>query len=401
MPAEDFSSIKSRIEEKKPTDRNVSSANSMPEKPVDLSDKQIDLIVERMKHKYKQEGLEFNEVEGQLGELKDIISGTGQKGVEVGVDALREGKNAFIRILGHLYFSLHGFFEWVSKRIETFPQMKTLNYYLYSANMSYSSKQWVAIVSVVSVLVFIAVFSFGELAFLLLRFFGQQRGLTLSPLVVTLSYVLPVIVALFFSVAAVVVGLLVPKMNAERRGDECSTELPFALRHMATELRAGIGLYKTIQTIAKADYGVLSEEFTRAISEIEEGTDTKDALRHFAARTQSRPLANALRHIIRALRTGGNLSEIMGSIASDVSFDLRMKVREYSEKLNFFGVIFIFMGIVAPVFVGVMGAIVNGGLPLGFSIPLTPPVIMIFYFLIMPTLLGGLAYYLYVTQPRV
>src|SRR6185295_3721348 len=116
----------------------------------DFTDKQIDLIVDRMKNKYRSEGMQFNEVEGQLGELKDIISGQAGKGIEVeGVDKLREGKNAFIRVLGHLYFSLHGPFEWLGKRIESFPQMKTLNYFLYSANMPYSSRQWVAILSVV------------------------------------------------------------------------------------------------------------------------------------------------------------------------------------------------------------------------------------------------------------
>lgn len=396
MANEDFSGIRSRIEEKK---KKFAAGEEIQE---ELSDRDIDTIVDRMKSKYRNEGLEFNEAEGKLGELKGIISGTGQKNVEVqGVEALRDGKSPYVRILGHLYFSLHGLFERIGVFMEGLPQMKTLNYYLYSANMPYSPKQWVAMISVISILVLIAAFSFGEIFFLILRHIAADQKKVLAPLVVALSYILPVFGAFFMMLLTIFVGFLIPQSNAQKRGDMCSTELPFALRHMATELRAGIGLYKTLQTIAKADYGVLSEEFTRTISEIEEGTDTKDALHHFAARTQSKPLANALRHIMRALRTGGNLSEIMGTIASDVSFDLRMKVRDYSEKLNFFGVIFIFMGIVMPVFVGVMAAIVNGGLPLGISIPLTPPIVLIFYFLIMPSLLGGLAYYLYISQPRV
>lgn len=396
MPDADFTGIRSRIEEKK---KKFSGSEEIPE---ELSDKEIDSIVDRMKSKYRREGLEFNEAEGKLGELKGIISGTGQKGVEVqGVEALRDGKSPYIRMLGRLYFAMHGVFERIGAFMEGLPQMKSLNYYLYSANMPYSPKQWVALVSVISVIVLIVSFSFGELVFLLLRMIAQQRQQELGSLVIGLSYVLPIFGAFFMMLLAIFVGFLIPQSNAQKRGDECSTELPFALRHMATELRAGIGLYKTLQTIAKADYGVLSQEFTRTISEIEEGTDTKEALHHFAARTQSKPLANALRHIMRALRTGGNLSEIMGTIASDVSFDLRMKVRDYSERLNFFGVIFIFMGIVMPVFVGVLAAIVNGGLPLGVSLPLSPPIVLIFYFLIMPSLLGGLAYYLFISQPRV
>lgn len=399
--ADDFKNIRSRIEEKK-DDAPRGTTPQSKETVTDLTDKEIELIVNRMKNKYESEGMQFTEAEGQLGELKDIISGSSQKGMDVtDVEALRGGKNAFVRILGSLYTSMHGPFEKLGALIEKFPQMRTLNYYLYSANMPYSSKQWVAILSVVSVVVFVLSFSFGELLFLLLRYLAQQKGTTLTPLVVTLSYILPLFGALFFSLVAIVIGFVIPASNAQKRGDACSSELPFALRHMATELRAGIGLYKTIQTIAKADYGVLSEEFGRTIAEIEEGTDTKDALRHFAARTQSRPLSNALRHIIRALRTGGNLSEIMGTIAADVSFDLRMRVRDYSERLNFFGVIFIFMGIVMPVFVGVLAAISNSGLPLGISLPITPPLVLAFYFFLMPMLLGMLAYYLYISQPKV
>ncbi len=398
MPGDDFTGIRSRIEEKKRKFGSGGEENT----PVDFSDREIDSIVDRMKSKYRSEGLEFNEVEGKLGELKGIISGSAQQGVQVqGVEALRDGKSPYARVLGHLYFSLHGLFERIGAFIESLPQTKTLNYFLYSANMPYSPKQWIAMVSVVSILVLIAAFSLGELFFLFLRYIAQQRQLELSPLVVALSYIIPIFGAFFLMLLSILVGFLIPQSNAQKRGDECSTELPFALRHMATELRAGIGLYKTLQTIAKADYGVLSQEFSRTIGEIEEGTDTRDALRHFAARTQSKPLSNALRHIMRALRTGGNLSEIMGTIAGDVSFDLRMRVRDYSEKLNFFGVIFIFAGIVMPVFVGVMAAIVNGGLPLGITIPLSPPIVLIFFFLVMPSLLGGLAYYLYISQPRV
>jgi len=161
-------------------------------------------------------------------------------------------------------------------------------------------------------------------------------------------------------------------------------------------------LYKTLQTIAQADYGVLSEEFARTIAEIEEGTDTRDALRHFASRTQSKAMRNALLHIIRALKTGGNLSDIMNRIAEDVSFELRMRMRDFAEKMNFLGVIFIFSGIVLPVFVAILGAIANA--PLGFisqAIPLSVPLLMMFYLLFMPAVLILLMYYLYIAQPKV
>ena len=211
-----------------------------------------------------------------------------------------------------------------------------------------------------------------------------------------------IVPAILFFIFTLLIMLLIPKSVAERRGESLSAELPFALRHMATELKAGIGLYRTLQTIATSDYGVLSEEFSRTINEIEEGTDTKDALRHFALRTQSKSMRSALVHIIRAIKTGGNLSDTMGRIAEDVSFDLRMKVRDFSEKMNFFGVIFIFGAIVLPVFVAILGAIVNA--PLGLSIaslPLTPINILVIYLVGMPLGLLFIIFYLKMIQPKV
>ncbi|PIN85023.1 MAG: type II secretion protein F, partial [Candidatus Diapherotrites archaeon CG11_big_fil_rev_8_21_14_0_20_37_9] len=181
---------------------------------------------------------------------------------------------------------------------------------------------------------------------------------------------------------------------------QVSAELPFALRHMATELKAGIGLYKTIQTIASSDYGVLSEEFSRAISEIEEGTDTKDALRHFALRTQSKALRSALFHIIRAMKTGGNLSEIMNTIAEDVSFDARNKIRDFAEKMNFFGVIYIFIAIVAPVFITIFGAVTNAPISVA-TFAIAPLAIAGILIPGMAMVLGFLIFYLKSIQPRV
>ena len=263
---------------------------------------------------------------------------------------------------------------------------KELAYYLYSANMPYSAQQYLAVSVAAAVIGGIIGIGIGILLWLLVK---------LNPLIIIAPALLLFIFVLF-------IMLLIPKSAAQRRGDALSAELPFALRHMATELKAGIGLYRTLQAVATSDYGVLSQEFSRTISEIEEGTDTKDALRHFALRTQSKSMRSALLHIIRAIKTGGNLSDTMGKIAEDVSFELRLKVRDFAEKMNFFGVIFIFGAIVVPVFIAILGSIVNAplGLSLG-SLPLTPVNILILYLVAMPLTLVFLIFYLRMLQPKV
>ncbi|MEM3421738.1 MAG: hypothetical protein QW315_05725, partial [Candidatus Hadarchaeum sp.] len=54
-----------------------------------------------------------------------------------------------------------------------------------------------------------------------------------------------------------------PKRKLNSRVAEVNRVLPYALRHMSTQLSSGIGLPETITSISRADYGALSEEFGR------------------------------------------------------------------------------------------------------------------------------------------
>lgn len=356
---------------------------------------EVEKIVERMKRKYSEEGMELEEVGGRLKELRGMIADGKQKELEVQtVEDLKVFNSPMVRQLGKFYLALKAITKPMEKLISKLPQVKQLSFYLYSANMKISAKQFLAIITSIALIVF--VFSIILLSALTFALFPEAPMLTKSLLVL--------IVSLLFTFMAVIIGFLIPRRKAMSRGDSVSRELPFALRHMATELKSGLGLYRTIQTIALADYGELSEEFSRTINEIEEGTDTKLALRHLALRTQSKALRNSLIHVIRALRTGGNLSIIMNDIADDVSFSLRMKIKDFGQKMNFFATIFIYLAIVIPVFVSILGGIKITPIQSGSvfqSLPLGIPVLAVFFLIFMPLLLGYLVFFISLSQPKV
>jgi len=379
----EFDRLKKKIEEQEKKEKgNIGTGYET----VDMD--KVEDIVSKMKRKYSSEGMDFEEVGGRMGELRGAITGAGPKVSVQRVEDLTEFQSPVIKRLGKFYLAFQGIFRPIANALNSLPQVKKLGFYLYSANMRLSVQQYLAIGLAASaiaaaLIAILGVIWAGVMGFPALNIMAVGIGLALG----------------VFMLGMVVVFIL-PKNKAEKRADELSVELPFALRHMATELKAGIGLYKTLQTIAVADYGVLSEEFARTISEVEEGLDTKDALRNFAARTESRALKMALMHVVRALKSGGNLSDIMGSIAEDVSFELRMKVRDFSEKMNFFGVIFIVGAIVFPVFVAIIGAIANA--PFGFAgFSLPPQLIFLFFVVLMPFVLLWLVFYLKISQPKV
>ncbi|MCR4335722.1 MAG: type II secretion system F family protein [archaeon] len=377
MPSLD--NLKKTIEEK---DKKKKDFDKKPE-TVDYD--QVEKIVGRMKKKYREQGVEFEQVGGKLGELRGIIAEGEQAKINVQkVEDLQEFQSPAIKQLGSFYLLFKLPFQPISNLLKRLPLASDIRYYLYSANMKYSLNQWLAIA-----------ISTAAIAGLFVGVIIASISLLLE-----LPYVLSIVFGIAVGFFTLLIMLMIPKSKAQRRGEDVSVELPFALRHMSTELKAGIGLYKTLQTIATSDYGILSEEFSRTISEIEEGTDTKDALRHFALRTQSKALRSALFHIIRALKTGGNLSEIMNTIAEDVSFDMRVKIRDFAEKMNFFGVIYIFIAIVAPVFVAIIGAVTNAPIAIG-SFAIHPLAVAGYLIVIQSFILGFLIFYLKISQPRV
>ncbi|MFH1588661.1 MAG: type II secretion system F family protein [Candidatus Diapherotrites archaeon] len=345
----------------------------------------VEKIVKRMEKKYHEQGIQTEQASDKLNELRGMIAEQQRAEIELqGIDELRDYKNPFVRILGKTYSVFEFVLDPFSHGLSKMPVASQIRFYLYSANMRLSIRQYLALTVAGSFMGFIA----GTIFFAIIFQF------------MNISLIYSLLGGLLIFMFTLTIMILFPRSMAMKRGDAISSELPFALRHMATELKSGIGLFKTIQAIAQSDYGVLSEEFARTINEIEEGTDTKDALQNFSVRTQSAALKNALLHVNRALKTGGNLSKVMNSIAEDVSFELRMKVRDFSEKINFFGVIYIVAGIVMPVMVAILGGIVNA--PLGIkTFDMPPNVILLFYAVIMPALLFFLVFYLKMNQPKV
>lgn len=394
--------LKSRIAAAK--EQKKSTLDKKEDAPVESMDmEQVEKIVSRMKKKYTAEGIEFEEVSGKMSEIRNIITGGDVSEAKIQTaDELADYKSPLISQLGKIYLLFKWPFDSLVRLIRNFSFAKDLAYQLYSANMKFSVQQYLIISLVTSAIFFFLSFA---VSFFGLTFAVEYLGFEFLPLElagfkILWNFVLAAAIAFVVAIFVFLIAILYPKSSAKKRADDISLELPFALRHMSTELKSGIGLYKTLQAIAVADYGVLSEEFARTINEVEEGTDAKDALRHFALRTQSKALRSALLQIIRALKTGGNLSGIMNQIAEDVSFELGMRIRDFGEKMNFFGVLFIIGAIVMPVFVAILGAIFNtpfGTIDLSFD----PRLILLFYVVMMPFVLMMLVMYLKMIEPKV
>ncbi|PJA19974.1 MAG: hypothetical protein COX63_01105, partial [Candidatus Diapherotrites archaeon CG_4_10_14_0_2_um_filter_31_5] len=95
---------------------------------------------------------------------------------------------------------------------------------------------------------------------------------------------------------------------------------------------------------------------------------------------------------------------IMNDIADDVSFSLRMKIKDFAQKMNFFATIFIYFAIVIPVFMSILGGIRITPIQSGSvfeSLPLDIPMLAVFFLIFMPMLLIYLIVFISMSQPKV
>ncbi len=181
-----------------------------------------------------------------------------------------------------------------------------------------------------------------------------------------------------------------PSMQVSGGAREIDRQLPFALRHMSALLTAGISIFDSLISVSRADYGALSKELDRVVWDVKSGKNLSDALDDAARRTGSKAFMRVTIHIRRALEMGGDVAKIINQIAEDLTFEMRMKISDFVEKLNAFAIVYIVAGIVGPVVIAVFslvgtiqmqGTVALGGgmntFMLGLMLLLVFPMVMI------------------------
>ena len=191
--------------------------------------------------------------------------------------------------------------------------------------------------------------------------------------------------------------LYYPKIKEQRNYSDMNQELPYALRHMGIELKSGKGLHDSMITIRNADYGSLSHEFNRVLEEVKYGKSTEDSLLEMSHRVKSEGLSRAIHQIISTLRVGGNLSGSLDVIAHDISFDMQIKLKEYSQKLNSFILIYTFIAILTPTISLIM--LMAGSTVMGDVI--SSELLLIIYTLFFPMIVLFMGMFIKKLEPKI
>ncbi len=307
----------------------------------------------------------------RLQELKQMeVEGTGPSETEWDEEEIREEEEEWEEEREELSRPASERFADIFSGVFMGPASRLAGYFtdleedLYKANMNITPERYITFLLGVSTIVAIASFLF--IWFLL----GSFLFMAIIP---PLTFMLTLFV-----------GRRRPKSKIASRASEVNQEIPYVLRHMATQLSSGIGLPESMTSVSKADYGVLSEEFNKTLQDMRTGESMNDALAMMRYRVESDSLTRAVRQIQRTLRTGGNLSRALGILADEAAFDLRMNLRDYTQSLNMMSMVYMFAAAVIPPLLLVVFIIAK--FMGGASFP--PAMVAILYLLGIPMLLG-------------
>lgn len=218
--------------------------------------------------------------------------------------------------------------------------------------------------------------------------FDRRIILTLILLFILINYFTALEIGGIYLICVLMIYTFIyyyPQMKSKNSYSDLNQELPYALRHMGIELKSGKGLHDTLVTIKNGGYGSLSNEFNRVLEEIKYGKSSEESLLDMSKRVKSEGFSRAIHQIIGTLRVGGNLAGSLDIIANDLSFETHIKLKEYSQKLNSFILIYTFIAILAPVIIlimlmagsTVMGDVISGNLLLIVYALFFPLVVML------------------------
>jgi tight adherence protein B len=146
-----------------------------------------------------------------------------------------------------------------------------------------------------------------------------------------LSVVLPTLGNPLFLLIGAFVGFFIPRLWLNRRKgsrlNAFNKQLPDTITLLANALRAGSSFLQAIELVVRESRPPISTEFARVIREVNLGLPFDQAMENMVRRVKSEDLELMATAITIQHQVGGNLAEILDSIA----FTIRERVRIKGE----------------------------------------------------------------------
>jgi tight adherence protein B len=226
---------------------------------------------------------------------------------------------------------------------------------------------------------------------------GSIVGIPL--LMAALSVILPTLGNPLFLLIGGLIGFFIPRFWLNRRKNSrlnaFNKQLPDTITLLANALRAGSSFLQAIELVVRESRPPISTEFARVIREVNLGLPFEQAMENMVRRVRSDDLELMATAISIQHTVGGNLAEILDSIAFTIRERVRIKgeinTLTAQQRMSGYVVGFLPIGLVAflfvaaPKFMDPMFANPPGilGLPAGVIVLLIGAVMMFIGFMLI------------------
>ena len=126
--------------------------------------------------------------------------------------------------------------------------------------------------------------------------------------------------------------------------------LPMALLYLSGLVKSGLGLIEALNVLSKRkEFGAVAEEAKYIVTLTKKfGIDLITALDKTARITPSETFKEFLYSVISAIKSGGNLKEVIHSFARESLLDYELKLKAYEEKTGLLMTIYTFIFVAFP-----------------------------------------------------
>jgi len=223
---------------------------------------------------------------------------------------------------------------WGERLSKFFPSLKTN---LQQAEYDIEPREWTAIAFYFSITYAIYLFAF---IFFLAVFIIRL------PLLNAITTSIPI--GLIFGAATFFYIGVYPKLYVTRKIKDLERNMPYALHHLLIQVRSGVTLFNSIVSIARSNYGWLSEEFSRAVKEINTGASEIGALEMLARENPSLYFRRILWQVINALKSGADIGDTIKEIVDNLTQEQRVAIRKYGSELNPLALFYMVLVVIFP-----------------------------------------------------
>lgn len=139
-----------------------------------------------------------------------------------------------------------------------------------------------------------------------------------------------------------------PKMIVNRRIRAIDKNLLFALRTILINIRSGMPIFDSMVSIARGNYGEISEEFKNIIEKVKAGKPISEALEELAIRNPSNYLRRALWQLSNAIKSGSDVGENLETVIKALSKEQLIQIRQYQSTLNPLSMMYMMVAVIMP-----------------------------------------------------